>query len=230
MLLAHNRRMTANDNIKKEPVFNLPPVVQALCLLNIGVFALQALFPRLASDDILYALAFVPARYSGATPFSAAAVTSPLTHMFVHANPIHLSVNVLSLMAFGAGIEKKLGGKRTLFFYFACGLCGAIVHAIVNTHSGMPMIGASGAISGLFGGIIMLMFEAGMMGGRAAGNGFSKYKGLLPVIAIWIGSAAFFGIYGVPGVDNPIAWDVHIGGFVSGLLLYKPFSRLKILP
>jgi membrane associated rhomboid family serine protease len=147
--------------------------------------------------------------------------------MFVHASTLHLSINVLSLMAFGAGIEKKLGGKHMLLFYLACGLGGAFIHALIDIHSDMPMIGASGAISGLFGGIIMLMFEAGLMGDGEAKSGFAKYKGLLPVIAVWIGSAAFFGIYGVPGVDNPIAWDVHIGGFVSGLLLYRPFSRLQ---
>ncbi len=82
------------------------------------------------------------------------------------------------------------------------------------------MIGASGAISGLFGGVIMMMYGAGMMG-----RGYTK---LLPVIFLWLGVAALSGYFGMPGVNNPIAWTAHVGGFISGLLLYKSIRGLKI--
>ncbi len=155
---------------KSEPVFNLPPVTQTLCLLNIGIFLFGLVFPQLMTDKVLYDLAFVPARYTGTVPFGMTAVTSLLTHMFLHAGWLHLSVNAGTLMAFGAGLEKNMGGRRMLVFYFATGLCGAALHTLVYPHSQDPMIGASGAISGLFGGIIMMMYGLGMMGGGGTGQ------------------------------------------------------------
>jgi membrane associated rhomboid family serine protease len=217
-----------NDNFKPEPIFNLPPVVQALCLINIGVFALGLFFPRLMTDNLLYALSFVPARYTGMEPMGYAGIISPITYMFIHAGWLHISMNLLTLMAFGAGLEKALGTRKMLLFYFATGLCGALLHALVYPHSDAPVIGASGAISGLFGGIMLLMNDTGMMGGLNPVKGFAGYKKLLPVIILWIGVSIFFGFFGMPGVDNPIAWTVHVGGFISGLLLYRPLRRLKI--
>jgi membrane associated rhomboid family serine protease len=205
---------------EKEEIFNLPPVVKTLCLMNIAVFLLMVFFPRLMTDDNIYALGFVPARYFNDQPLGFSAILSPLTHMFIHAGWMHLGVNIGMLMAFGAGLEKKIGGRRLLLLYFSSGLCGALLHMLVYPHMDAPMVGASGAISGLFGGVIMLMYMEGMMG--------QGYRKLLPLVAIWIGTSVFFGIFGVPGTDNPIAWTTHIGGFIGGLLLYKPISRLKI--
>ena len=204
----------------REPIFNMPPIVQTLCLLNIGVFLLKEFLPQFMTEDVLSALAFVPGRYTGTEPFSLAAITSLLTHMFVHADWLHLIINMTTLMAFGAGLEKNLGGWRMLLLYFATGLCGAGLHILFDPHSSVPMIGASGAISGLFGGILMMMYGAGMMG---------SFKKLLPVIFIWIGVSLFFGFFGMPGEANPIAWDVHISGFISGMLLYKPIRNLKMI-
>jgi membrane associated rhomboid family serine protease len=204
----------------KEPAFNLPPVTQALCLLNIGVFLLGKLFPSLMTDENMYALSFVPARYFGAEPMGAAGLFSPVTHMFLHAGWAHLLINVATLMAFGAGLEKMMGLRRFLLFYFTTGLCAALAQALADPHMEAPMIGASGAISGLFGGILMMMYAGGFMG--------RGYRKLLPFVFIWIGISVFFGLFGIPGVDNPIAWVTHIGGFIAGLLLYKPILRLKV--
>jgi len=171
------------------------------------------------TDNIINSLAFVPARYTGTEPFGLDAIISLVTHMFIHANWLHLSVNVGTLMAFGTGVEKNMGPHRMLLFYFTTGLCGAGLHLLTDPHSTLPMIGASGAISGLFGGILMMMYGAGMMG---------SFKKMLPVIFVWIGVSVFFGFFGMPGESNPIAWATHIGGFVSGMLLYRPIRNLKI--
>ena len=208
-----------NQN-KREPVFNMPPVVQTLCLLNIGIFLLKEFFPPLMTDQALNTLAFVPARYTGTAPFDTAAITSLITHMFVHADWLHLVINMTTLMAFGAGLEKDMGARHMLLLYFATGLFGAGLHVLFDPHSSVPMIGASGAISGLFGGVLMMMYGAGVMG---------NFRKLLPVIFVWIGVSVFFGFYGMPGEANPIAWDVHISGFISGMLLYKPIRNLKII-
>jgi membrane associated rhomboid family serine protease len=203
-----------------EPVLNLPPVVKALCLANIAVFLVMTFFPGFLTPDDIYTFGFVPARYFSGQPLDFAAIVSPITHMFIHGGWLHLGINIGTLMAFGAGIEKKIGGRRLLLLYFISGLFGALVHALAYPELETPMVGASGAISGLFGGVIALMYMEGMMG--------QGYRKLMPFIFIWIGISVFFGFFGVPGTDNPIAWATHIGGFISGLLLYKPISRLKI--
>ena len=204
---------------KREPILNMPPVVQTLCLLNIGIFLLQYFFPQIMTDDLIERLAFVPARYTGALPLDTDAFTSLLTHMFIHANWLHLLINMSTLVAFGSGLEKALGGRRMLLLYFVTGLCGAGLHVLFEPRSVLPMVGASGAISGLFGGILMMMYDAGMMG---------SFRKLLPVILIWLGVSVLFGVYGMPGEPNPIAWDTHIGGFISGMLLYRPIRNLKV--
>ncbi len=79
-------------NQNSEPIFNLPPVVQTLCLLNVGVFLL-GIIPQVMTDEVLYKLALVLARYSGRCP-SAPPQSPLLTHMFIHANWLHLLMNV----------------------------------------------------------------------------------------------------------------------------------------
>lgn len=202
-----------------EPIFHLPPVVKYLCLANIAAFLTGKIFPELLTNERLYALAFVPARYFGTEPLNMAGLWSPLTHMFLHAGWIHISINVGMLMAFGAATEKALGGRKLLLIYFATGVLGAFTHALVFSTSEGPLIGASGGVSGLFGAALMMLYAQDMLG--------QGYKKLLPFILVWIGTSLFFGFFGVPGVDNPIAWTTHIGGFIAGLLLYNPVRRLK---
>ena len=203
-----------------EPAFNIPPVVGTLCALNIAVFLFGLVFPQLMTDEALYQLAFVPARYFNGQPLDAAAILSPFTHMFVHAGWLHIIMNISMLLAFGAGLERAIGGRRTLLLYFASGFAGALLHTVLYHSMDTPMIGASGAVSGLFGGVIMLMYLQGRMG--------AGYKKLLPFVFIWIATSIFFGVFGVPGTDNPIAWAPHVGGFMAGLLLYQPVCRLRV--
>ncbi len=201
-----------------EPILNLPPIVKALCLANIAIFLLEKIFSNLLTGEIHYALTFVPARYFGSQSFGFSGIFSPFTHLFLHVGWLHLAINVGTLMAFGAGLEKKIGGRKLLLLYFATGLCGALVHALVYPYTDTSLIGASGAISGLFGGILLMMQSEGMMG--------SGKRKLILFIFIWMGISLFFGFFGAPGTSNPIAWTAHIGGFISGLLLYKPINKL----
>jgi membrane associated rhomboid family serine protease len=213
----HLKLVSTNEN-GRQPVLNLPPAVKALCLLNAGVFLFGYFFPQALTEDLLYALALVPARYTGLIPADVYAFISPVTHMFLHAGWLHIAVNLGALMAFGTGLEKALGGRAFLLLYFASGLGAALLHVALYSSSAAPAVGASGAISGLFGGVIVLM--------QGARDGASSWRALLPVVLIWIAVSVFFGLVGMPGVDDPVAWDMHVGGFICGLLLYRPLRRL----
>lgn len=203
-----------------EPVLNLPVLVRNLCLINVIIFAVMDIFPNLLTPDQVNALSFVPARYFNDEPIGFAALFSPFTYMFLHGGWLHLAINMGMLMAFGTGLERRMGARRMLLLYVVTGLLGALLQTIVQPHLEVPMIGASGAVSGLFGGIIMIMYGDGMMG--------QGYRKLLPFVAVWIGISLFFGLFGMPGTDSPIAWIPHVGGFIAGMLLYRPILRMRV--
>jgi membrane associated rhomboid family serine protease len=218
--LAEAKNLIHKKPPPSEPMFNLPRMTKLLVLVNLGVFLVTEYFPSWLGDEQLYDLAFISARYSGDMDFGMAALTSPVTHLFLHAGWLHLLMNMGSLLAFGAGLERAIGGKKLLALYLASGLVGALLHLLVYPHMQIPMIGASGAVSGLFGGILMMMYYSGGMG--------TGYRKLLPFVLIWVGMAGFFGFFGVPGTDNPIAWTTHIGGFLGGMALYRPILRWRL--
>jgi membrane associated rhomboid family serine protease len=211
-------RQRGQETPPSQPILNLPPMVKNLCIINLTVFIFLYLFGDKIPQEVFYNLAFVPMRYFSFDALNIFALTSIVTHMFVHAGWFHLLINLGMLMAFGSGVEKLFGGRKFLLFYIVTGIGGAFTHAVFYPQLDVPMIGASGAISGLFGAVLFLMQDAGLMG--------KGYKNLIPAIAVWIGVSIFFGIFGVPGVEGNIAWTTHIGGFVFGLGLYGRFKKL----
>lgn len=233
------RLRVANDRAPpSEPILNLPPVVQGLCLALVLVQVAVQIMMWLPADwhgeDLVDWLignfGFFVLRYTGDMPLGWQGLVAPVSHMFLHGGWLHLGVNVATLAAFGAGLEKTIGGKRLAALFFATGTIGAFCHAAMYMlygasgnatlfqHPEAPLIGASGGISGLFGAVLMMAQDRGLMGG---------YKRLLPFVAIWIVISVFFGFFGMPGAEGPIAWTVHIGGFIAGLLLYRPVAKMK---
>lgn len=147
------------------------------------------------------------------------------TSMFLHGGWMHLLGNMLYLWIFGNNVEDAMGHKRFLVFYFLCGLIAMFSHAYMDTQSDIPMIGASGAISGILGAYLMLYPNARVL--VAIPLGFIIHTTRLSaawVLGFWfvfqlINSALSSG--NGPGV----AWGAHIGGFLAGLILVVFFKR-----
>ena len=137
----------------------------------------------------------------------------PVTYQFLHGGWVHLGVNMLSLAAFGAPVERTLGPVRFLLFYLTAGIVAGAVHVMFFADSSDPVIGASGAISGIFGGVLMLMRSSG------------RLTSLLPIAGIWIALNVFFGMSSAtPGAGGePVAWLAHVAGFVYGLAAIRLF-------
>lgn len=195
-----------------EPMINMPPVTKYLLGLILGLHVVLAviLSPQQA-DTIISLFGFIPERFNTGT-FDIYTLLSPLTHMFLHGGWMHIAMNTLMLAAFGSGIERWLGSKRMLILFLVSGLFGAAAHYLLNTGSSFPMIGASGGLSGLFAGaLIMLSRGQREMGGRF---------GILPFALIWIGLSIGFGMLGGPD-GSMIAWAAHVGGFLGGFLVLK---------
>lgn len=197
-----------------EPAINLPPFTLALIAINVAVFAAVRLLQGDAGWLAIDTFGFIPQRYSGGMPADAAAIYTPITYQFLHGDWVHLAVNMVTLAAFGAGLERRVGGGTLLSVYLLCGMLAAAAHFAIYPASPDPVIGASGAISGLMGGVLRLMREA-----RGGG-------GLIGLAVIWGVSMIAFGVTGMPGDGGAqIAWVAHLGGFVAGLLLFRFFIR-----
>ncbi|TIT77855.1 MAG: rhomboid family intramembrane serine protease, partial [Mesorhizobium sp.] len=135
-----------------EPVFNLPPVVLAVIGICAVVFLLQQ---YVLNDDqqmtLLYDGAFIPVLYTGQYGFDWFLFTRPFTYAFMHGSVAHIAINMVWLAAFGSPLANRLGATRFGMFYAATGLASVALFWAMHPHGEMPLVGASGAISGMMG-------------------------------------------------------------------------------
>jgi membrane associated rhomboid family serine protease len=201
-----------------QPIFNIPPVTGMILAVEIAIHLLRLLLPYQLDNLLIGIFAFIPARFTLPGAFDWAAIVSPLTYQLLHAGFAHLAMNMLALLAFGAGLEIWMGGGRMLGFAILCGFAAAGAHLAVYPESTAPLIGASGAISGIFGGLLRTRLAT--QRGR-----------LWPLVAIWVVMTVITGEAGMPGTgDQPIAWVAHLGGFAAGLALVGFFRPRRIGP
>jgi membrane associated rhomboid family serine protease len=226
-----------------EPMFNLPRSVVVAAAVMIGVQIIRSLLPDEQSIELLLALAFIPARYSGAAAELpggyATAVTSFVTYMVVHAGWMHLIVNLLWMAAFGSAVAKRVGDLRFLTFSAACGIAGALTHLALHFGQMAPVVGASAAISGQMAAAMRFIFSARPQPGgrmpdfaRAPLETLSQTltdRRILFVLGLWVVLNAFFGlgVVSIAGAEGQIAWEAHIGGFLFGLLSFGFFDRVR---
>lgn len=202
---------------QRKPVVNLPRMVGILIAINVAIYLLSAVVPWRWTAEVLFNLGFIPKRYALPGGLGWQAFAGPITHQFLHAGALHLLVNMIMLAAFGSGVERYLGGARLLALYLVSGVAGAALHYAFYPEATVPVVGASGAISGLFGAVLRLMAQHA----RAAGGATR----ILPIAAIWLAVAVLTGFTGVPGAgDVQVAWAAHVGGFLLGFLAYDLFA------
>jgi len=226
---------------QSEPALNVPRSVTGVAALLTGVQFVKNLLPYEMRITLLLALAFMPARYSGAAPELPGgyltAVTSFVTYMTVHAGWVHLVVNLLWMLAFGSAVARRMDDLLFLYFSVLCGVAGAFTHLLFHMGELVPVVGASAAISGQMAGALRFMFGARPLPGQrmpdfveaprmSLGQTFSDTRFLI-FLAIWVGLNAYFGLSSVriAGEEGSIAWEAHIGGFLCGLLIFGAFDK-----
>jgi membrane associated rhomboid family serine protease len=228
-----------------------PYVNYAIIGLNIIVFVL---FQRLGTDTgFTYSFSTVPqeimtgrdvitqariVEYAGQsvevpglgeTPFSV--YLTLFTSMFMHGGLAHIAGNMLFLWIFGDNIEDRLGHVRYLIFYLLCGVLASLAHVFVTAAFAgeqgdmlVPSLGASGAISGVLGGYLLL---------HPARRVTVILFRFLTDVPAWVAIGIWFafqlisglGILGGGSQQGGVAYAAHIGGFVAGLALIKLFDR-----
>ena len=143
-----------------------------------------------------------------------------LSSMFMHGDIMHIFGNMLFLWIFGDNLENLLGHIRFAGFYLVCGFAAAFAQIVMDTDSIIPMLGASGAISGVLGGYVLLFPKRQV---RALIFNFLTTVPAFVAIGIWIGYQLIVG-YLTPAGTGGVAYAAHIGGFIAGVALIKVFA------
>ncbi len=142
------------------------------------------------------------------------------TSMFMHGSPGHIFGNLWFLWVFAPAVEGKLGAKRFLLLYFMAGAGAALLQASFMPASTLPMVGASGAISGVLGAYLIIFPRAFILTIVLPFIFFSFWIPAFFYLGYWAFLQLLYGLLGIPGV----AWWAHLGGFLLGVFL-TPFVR-----
>jgi len=222
----------------RQPIFRAPQVVLWLIGVLAAAHGARTLLSPARSADMVYEYALVPARYSSA--FLASHMADPgtvweravpfVSYMALHNDWTHLLINCLWLLAFGPVVARRLGAGLFLVFFLVCGVAGAVTYLAFNWASPLPVVGASGAISGLMAaGLRMLPGQApwAAPGDAPLAPIFSRQ--ILMFSAVWAAINLLAGVtgLGMGGESGLIAWQAHLGGFLAGLLLCGVFDSLR---
>jgi len=149
------------------------------------------------------------------------------THMWLHGGLLHLAGNMWFLWIFGDNVEERLGSLRFAAFYLICGLIALTAQVASDPAAGVPMVGASGALSGVLGAYLRFFPHARVLG--------LVPLGILMYMVVWP-AAAFLGVWILlqvvqalftSTVGGGVAWFAHIGGFAAGWLLAPLFAPAK---
>jgi membrane associated rhomboid family serine protease len=239
--------------VKREPLFNIPPVIIAVLALLVLVHAVRV---WLLTDDqnieFLLSFSFIPARYDssvvlgGALPGGfGAEVWTFVSYSLIHADWTHVGVNAIWLLPFGSAVARRFGAPRFIAFYAVTAAAGAGLHLATHAGEPLPMIGASAAISGTMAAAMRFAFQRGGPLGLLRDNDEQAYRvPAIPLVGVlsdarvliflgaWFAINILFGLGSLPitGGDQTIAWQAHIGGFLAGLLLFSWFDSAPDQP
>jgi membrane associated rhomboid family serine protease len=208
-------------------------VTLAIIVGNVIIFLMTGAFQ---SDQVLAGVAtsfgVVPSdlTHSASQNIPYSPIPEPLTfitYMFLHAGWLHLISNMLFLWVFADNVEDAFGYFAFVLFYLLCGIAGALAHVMMSPNSIAPLIGASGAVSGVIGAYVLLYPRARIWI-------LLFYRIPLRISAIWVlGGWFLLQVFSVltAGTDSDVqvAWWAHIGGFIAGLVITLVLrSRLLI--
>lgn len=216
------------DNI---PTRTTPFVTVGIIVLCVLVFLWQLSLGQ-AMELAVYRYGAIPAVLFGVKSLPADVAVIPgwatlITSMFLHGGWLHLIGNMLYLWIFGNNVEDAMGHGRFVVFFILCGVIAALSHAVPNAQSAVPMIGASGAISGVLGAYLLLYPHAQVLVGIPIF--FYLYMARIPaaiVLLLWfvlqlLSSAG-------PQQEAGVAFSAHIGGFIAGLVLIPLFKKRNV--
>ncbi len=234
---------------RREPAFNLPPVIIVLSAIMIAVHAVRYFLPQEADLNVLLWAAFLPARYSAVPGLSgvlpgglAADIWTFVTYAFLHGDVLHIGVNLIWFLAFGSAVAWRFGALRFLAFSAVTAAAGALAHLLTHYGDVAPLVGASAAVSGAMAASVRFAFEAGGPLGRWRSSGPEAFRvpaspllqslrnpQVMVFLGVWFALNLLFGATSAltNAAEGSIAWQAHVGGFLAGLLLFPFFDPVR---
>jgi len=211
-----------------------PIVTIGIIVACVVVFLHQVSLSGKLGELFVYQYGAIPAVVFGYAdlPSEIVAVSaygSLITSMFLHGGWMHLIGNMMYLWIFGNNIEDVMGHVKFIVFYAACGILAALSHAAIDSESSVPMIGASGAISGVLGAYLLLYPHARVL--VLIPFGFFSQMIYIPagiVLGLWFLLQLISGGMSAGSQGGGVAIFAHIGGFVAGMALIPFFKHAHV--
>jgi len=211
------------------------PPVMTVCfiVMCVAVFLWQVVGDQAHQENIIYALGVIPSVLLGNAYLDPSIAWVPafvtvFTSMFLHGGWMHLIGNMLYLWIFGNNVEESMGHGRFVAFYLLCGVAAVFAQTLPNPESTVPMVGASGAISGVLGAYLLLLPRARVL--VAIPLGFYWPTLRLPaaiVLGLWFALQLANSLLAGPG-EGGVAFGAHIGGFIAGMALIPVFKKREV--
>jgi len=205
------------------PVRGIPIVTILTILACMAVYLWQISLPPQSEQTAITLLGFMPALLFGHASIEGEPWVSPagsiFTAMFLHGSFFHLASNMLYLWIFGDNVEDRVGRGRFIAFYLICGTIAALAQALPDTRSTVPMIGASGAVSGVLGAYVVLYPRANVL--VAMPFLLARVPALL-MLGVWFAAQLASSLFAEAGAGG-VAFAAHVGGFVGGAVLIRWF-------
>ena len=206
------------------PTSNKPIVTYFLIGLCIIIFLIQITSQSYKTGHLFYSYGLIPSVLMGHDKlpmdfYAVPAYITILTSMFMHGGFMHLIGNMLYMWIFADNIEDSLGPSKFLIFYLLAGIGAAMTQVLVDTHSQIPMVGASGAIGGVLGAYLINHPNARVL----VLIPFGFFSQLIKIRALYV--LGFWFILQFISSGGGVAYAAHIGGFVSGMILILFFNK-----
>ena len=203
-------------------------VTLILIILNIFVFVYEVALGREAGELFVNTYSLVPANLFSrgqAADGTIPVIATIFTSMFLHGGLLHIAGNMLYLWIFGNNVEDAIGRIRFVFFYLICGVIAAYLYASANKDSTVPMLGASGAISGVLGAYLLLYPRARVVTLVFFGFYFRIMEiSAMGVLGFWF-LFQFLNALVQSSSRGGVAWQAHVAGFAAGMFLIGFFKR-----
>lgn len=216
------------------PTETTPIVTVTILAACVLVFLYQVSLPQALEESFIYQYGAIPAVVFGNASLppdlvALPALASLLTSMFLHGGWMHLIGNMLYLWIFGNNIEDVMGHARFVVFYVTCGILAALSHALTDPGSTVPMVGASGAISGVLGAYLLLFPRAQVLVLIPLGL-FTRvmYVPAALVLGLWFVIQILSGGMSLGRQGGGVAFFAHVGGFVAGMALIGVFKHRHV--
>ena len=199
--------------MNENQTFSVPKSIVWLFIILGGVQLIREILPPASDAALVFFLSFSNFQEG---IFNVSTFHGVVTHILIHSGWWHLLANCTWIIVIGPRVFPYLGGPRFFVFFFATGIVGACVHAVLNWGANELLIGASGAVFGLLGAGAFVLVRGRDGVSRPNGQDIAQYVLLIMIVNVG---------YAILSPGN-VSWEAHAGGFLAGLIFY-PIMRRK---